>query len=173
MKETIKHINQTIAAYLNEEKQTIDLRDFGLAESVAMRSEDGEVTFPAIVLPDGEAFDVYGETDKHDVTLYHRLQSISYNEEETSYGSGRIYTQVADMNLLVFGKREAISPFRMEQIARRAIAEQKDATLVGSDFNILQIFANEYIGVTFFMGTAYYLFKINYRITSTYNPRCD
>lgn len=173
MNDTIEHINATIAANLRQALPTADLRHYALAESVALRGDE-DITLPAIVLPDGECYDVYGETDKHDVVLYHRLGDITYNEDtRNAYGSGTTYTQVADMSLIVFGKREKISQFRMERIARQAIAQHTGCSLVRSDFNALQIFANEYAGVTYFMGSAYYLFKINYRITSTYNPRCN
>lgn len=169
MIEAIRNINNAIERSLCD----IDLQAYGLAESVAVRSDD-EVTFPALVLPTSECISVYGETDKHDVTFYHRLNDIAYNEDTTaSYGSVKAYQEVADMSLIVFGKRSAISPFEMEQVCRAAIATEKNSTLVRSDFNALQIFASEYVGVTYFMGSAYFIFKINYRITSTYNPRCN
>ncbi len=171
MKETIRNINAGIEAALVEQKPTADVKAYGLAESVAIRSDE-DVTFPALVLPDGECISVYGETDKHDVIFYHRLGDISYNEDSNaSFGSRRVYTEVADMSLIVFGKRERFSQYKVEQLARQAIARQAECTLVRSDFNALQIFASEYAGVTYFMGSAYYLFKINYRITST--NRCN
>lgn len=172
MKDVIHNINDGIIALLQEANQRADVKAYGLAESVAVRSEE-DVTFPAIVLPSSECIDVYGETDKHDVVLYHRLGDISYNEEtNASYGSGRTYARVADVSLLVFGKREVFSQYQVEKIVTKTIAGNAACTLVRSDFNALQIFASEYVGVTYFMGSAYYLFKINYRITSTYDPRC-
>ena len=169
MNAVIQNINTAIRAALQEK----DIKAYGLAESVALRGDE-DITLPAIVLPSSECFDVYGETDKHDVVLYHRLGDISYNEDtKAAYGSGITYTEVADMSLIIFGKREKISQFQMEHIARTAIAKQKECTLVRSEFNALQIFASEYAGVTYFMGSAYFLFKINYRITCTYNPRCE
>ncbi|MCM1034934.1 MAG: hypothetical protein NC229_08470 [Bacteroides sp.] len=147
--------------------------DYGVAESVAMRSDDGEITFPAIVLPNGECYDVYGETDKHDVVFYHRLLNISFQDDDNAMsGNYRGYRENNEMSLIVFGKREKISPIEMEKIARYAIAADNSNTLISSDFNVLQIFASEYAGVTYFMGSAYFLFKINYRITCTYNTGC-
>lgn len=173
MNDTIEHINAAIAANLQQALPTADLLHYALAESVELRGDEN-IILPAIVLPDGECFNVYGVTDKHDVVLYHRLGDISYDEDtRNAYGSGAIYKQVADMSLIVFGKREITSQFQMERIARQAIAQHANCSLVRSDFNALQIFANEYAGVTYFMGPAYYLFKINYRITGTYNPRCE
>lgn len=172
MQEVIKHINATIIAHINDDELADNVKVYDLAESIAVRGEE-EVTIPALVLPDGECINVYAEVDKHDVTCYHRLNSISFQEESVaSFGSANGYTETDDMSLIVFGKRASISPFDMERIARKAIAQEKGCAVSQSDFNSLQIFASEYIGVTYFMSPEYYLFKINYRITSTYNPKC-
>lgn len=168
MKDEIKHINDKIKSSIE-----CDVRLYELAESVAVRGDD-EITFPAMILQDGECVSVYGETDKHDVTLYHRLNDVSFQEESaSSFGNGKGYTETADMSLIVFGKREAISPYDMERIARKAIADRSRCTISRSEFNALQIFASEYVGVTYFIPPDYFLFKINYRITSTYNTRCN
>lgn len=169
MQEIIEKINSNIAAVLPK----LDLKAYALAESVSMRSDE-EVTFPALVLPNGECISVWGETDKHDVTLYHRLNGITYQEDTTaSYGSGKGYFATADMSLIVFGKRASLSPFEAERAARQSIANQMQCSLAQSDFAALQIFASEYVGVSYFISPEYYLFKINYRITSTYKPWCD
>ena len=168
MEKKIDIINNEICEALGE-KNVLAL---GLAESVAIRGEEG-VTFPALILKSGECINVYAETDKHDVTLYHRLNAISYQENDNySWGSKKGYTEVADMYLLVFGKRSEISKYEMEKIARGAITKDNSNSVSRSEFNALQVFASEYMGVTYFMGTEYYLFRINYSITSTYNARC-
>lgn len=173
IKTTVERINNTIARLVDTEECRIDLQAYALAESVAIRGDE-EITFPALVLPNGECISVYGETDKHDITLYHRLNDISFSENNTaSYGSQNDYTETADMSLIVFGKRKALSPFEAESMARKAVAIAGNTSLVRSDFNSLQIFASEYAGVTYFMSPEYYLFKINYRITRTYNARCN
>ena len=170
MTDSIAHINETIADLLQGEH---DLKAYTLAESIAVRGDE-DITFPALILPTGECIDVYGETDKHDITLYHRLNDISFQEDNTSsFGSHNGYTEAADMSLIVFGKRKCLSPFEMERIARKAIAFTDKCTLSRSDFNMLQIFASEYVGVTYFMSPEYYLFKINYRITRPYNAGCN
>lgn len=169
MIDSIAHINDTIADLLQGEH---DLKAYALAESIAVRGDE-DITFPALILPNGECIDVYGETDKHDIILYHRLNDISFQEFAGSYGSHNEYTAVEDMSLIVFGKRECLSPFEMERIARKAISLTDKCTLSRSDFNMLQIFASEYVGVTYFMSPKYYLFKINYRITGTYNAGCN
>lgn len=169
----VEHINDLIGRLIDTIECRIDLQAYTLAESVAIRGDE-EITFPALVLPSGECISVSGETDKHDITLYHRLNDISFSEASAnSYGSLREYTETADMSLIVFGKRSTLSPFEAESIARASVATAGDTSLVRSDFNALQIFASEYAGVTYFMSPEYYLFKINYRITRTYNPRCN
>lgn len=168
----VEHINDLIGNLIDTRECRIDLQAYTLAESVAIRGDE-EITFPALVLSSGECISVYGETDKHDITLYHRLNDISFSEASAnSYGSLNEYTETADMSLIVFGKRSTLSPFEAESIVRKAVATAGDTSLVRSDFNALQIFASEYAGVTYFMSPEYYLFKINYRITRTYNPRC-
>jgi hypothetical protein len=150
----------------------LDVLALCLAESVAIRGEE-EVTFPALILKGGECINVYAETDMHDVTLYHRLNAISYQENDNAaWGSNKGYTEVADLSLLVFGKRDKISQYEVEKIARGAITKDNANSVSRSEFNALQVFASEYMGVTYFMGTEYYLFRINYSITSTYNARC-
>lgn len=168
MEKKIDIINNEICKALGE-KNVLAL---GLAESVAIRGEE-EVTFPALILKNGECINVYAETDKHDVTLYHRLNAISYQENDNAaWGSNKGYTETADMSLLIFGKRSKISQYEMEKIARGAITKDNSNSISRSEFNALQVFASEYMGVTYFMGTEYYLFRINYSITSTYNARC-
>lgn len=173
MEKHINDINTSINGTLKELLPASDLHAFGLAESIAVRDDSSDVTFPAIVLPNGECYSVFGETDKHDVTLYHRLNEISFQEDsKVAYGNNHGYLETDDMSLIVFGKRSIISPFQMEKIARQAIAAINSNAIVRSDFNSLHVFANEYIGVTYFLPPAFFLFKINYRITSTYNARC-
>lgn len=168
MEKKIDIINNEICKALEE----LDVLALGLAESVAIRGEE-EVTFPALILKSGECINVCAETDKHDVTLYHRLNAISYQENDNySWGSNKGYIETADMSLLIFGKRSEISQYEMEKIAREAIVRDSANSVSRSEFNALQVFASEYMGVTYFMGTEYYLFRINYSITSTYNARC-
>ena len=168
MEKKIDIINNEIHKALGE----LDVLALGLAESVAIRGEE-EVTFPALILKGGECINVYAETDMHDVTLYHRLNAISYQENDNAaWGSNKGYTEVADLSLLVFGKRDKISQYEVEKIARGAITKDNENSVSRSEFNALQVFASEYMGVTYFMGTEYYLFRINYSITSTYNARC-
>ena len=168
MEKKIDIINNEICKALGGK----DVLALGLAEAVAIRGEE-EVTFPALILKSGECINVYAETDKHDVTLYHRLNAISYQENDNAaWGSNKGYTETADMSLIVFGKRDAISQYEMEKIARGAIIKDNANSISRSEFNALQVFASEYMGVTYFMGTEYYLFRINYSITSTYNARC-
>lgn len=168
MEKKIDIINNEICKALGGK----DVLALGLAEAVAIRGEE-EVTFPALILKSGECINVYAETDKHDVTLYHRLNAISYQENDNAaWGSNKGYTEVADLSLLVFGKRSKISQYEMEKIARGAITKDNANSVSRSEFNALQVFASEYMGVTYFMGTEYYLFRINYSITSTYNARC-
>lgn len=151
----------------------LDVKAYGIAESVAIRDKEEEVTFPAFILDNGECINVYAETDKHDVTLYHRLNSISYQDNDNaSRGDSKGYTEVADMSLIIFGKRSEVNQYDMEKIAKAAITKENTNSIARSEFNMLQVFASEYMGIKFFMNPEYYLFRINYSITSTFNARC-
>jgi len=172
MEAHIKGINDRIQSILDDWSEgEFDLQAYGIAEGVAVYDQDSDKTFPVMVLPSGECYDVYGETDKHAVTLYHRLNEITFQEVD-SIGSHKQYQEVDSLSLLVFGKRAIISQYQMEKIARKAIAFDNSQTIERSDFNSLQVFANEYVGVRFFLTPDYFLFKINYRITSAYDDRC-
>lgn len=170
MRHIIDDINASIAENL---LPSLNIKTYGVAESVSVRGDDN-VTLPAMVFPDGECVSVFSEVDMHDIVLYHRLQDIAYQEDaRMSFGSrSDTYTQTADMALIVFGKRHSMNQFLVERAARDAIVANGGA-LARSDFNALQVFAAEYAGVTYFLGTDYYLFKINYTLTSTYNARCN
>lgn len=167
MEKVIWKINNDICDLVKK-----DVKAYGLAESVAIRSEE-EITFPALILDSGECINVYAETDMHDITLYHRLNSIAYQDYDgASMGDRRGYTGVADMSLVIFGKRSAINQYDMERIANAAITKHSANTIARSEFNSLQIFATEYMGVNYMMNPEYYLFRINYSITSIFNGRC-
>lgn len=172
MKKALEDINTAIKQAVQETWKTADVKTYALAESVTVRADE-ETTFPALVLPRGECIEVFSRTDKHDATLYHRLTGISYQEDaDASFGSGKAYAKTADLAIIVFGKRDKIDQFELEGLIDNVLASNKDCTIVSSDFNSLQIFATEYAGISYFMGSAYFLFKINYRLTSTYNARC-
>jgi hypothetical protein len=168
MEKAIAKINNSICSLISH----LDVKAYGMAESVAIRGEE-EKTFPALILDNGECINVYAETDEHDITLYHRLNSISYQENENAArGDSRGYTSVASMSVVFFGKRKAINQYKLEQIANAAITKDNTNVISGSEFNALQVFASEYMGTTFFIDPEYYLFRINYSITSILNPRC-
>lgn len=168
----IENINKGIEKRVTATNPKASLLFYGLAESVAVRGDE-DVTIPALVLPFGECIDVYGETDKHDITLYHRLNEISYQESENDgYGSARGLNEVADLSIIVFGKRKSVNPIGLERVVRDSIMADPNNLVVRSDFNSLQVFASEYIGVTYFMTPDFFLFKTNYRITSTPDARC-
>ena len=166
MQEIIEHINKAIVQAI-ESKPKRQIQTYGLVESVSAKDpEDQEHVLPAIVLPNGECYNVYGLADLKDLTLYHRLQSVSYTER-ASYGSRKSYESVADVVLVAFGKRKAFNQFVVTDEINNALRSLKETTLVGADYNALQIFANEFQGLSFFLKPDFFLFKINYRITST------
>lgn len=143
---------------------------YGLAEPVLIRDTDAEQTLPAIVKCDGECINVFKECDVHDVTLYHRLQSKSYTAK-AGYGGRITYDEVCEMSLIVYGFRKAVNPYELEKTLCKAIIEDSARSIGSTDFNAIQVFATEYSGMPFILNPDFFLFKINYRITSTLN-RC-
>lgn len=167
MQTYIQIVNDTIRGIF---KEGANVQLYGLAESVAARDTKGEKVVPAVVLPNGECFDVYGLADMKDATFYHRLQSTQY-QQKPSYGSAKDYEKTNDLALIVFGKRKVYDQFVLADTICAAIRSLPNVTLVGVDHNLLQVFSSEYSGLSCFLDPDYFLFRINYRITSTFD-RC-
>lgn len=167
MDNAIHTLNTEFARAIADIFENMDVMLHGLAEPVLVRDTEREITLPAIVFPNGECLGVYDECDKHALTLYHRLQSVSYSESQSAYGSRRDYAQTVDVSLLVFGRRE-INQYQLENALCRVISRDNKRLLVGTDFNAVQVFASEYSGLPYFLSPDYFLFRINYRITSTF-----
>lgn len=167
MHSVIQSINEVLDGIF---KPGAKVHFYGLAESVAARDSKGEKVVPAIVLPDGECFDVYGLADMKDATFYHRLQSSQFGSVQ-SFGSTKDYEKTSDVSLIVFGKRQVYDQFVLADTVCAALGKIKNVTLQGVDYNLLQVFATEYSGLSCFLNPDYFLFRINYRITSTFN-RC-
>lgn len=168
MHKLIDSINATIASVF---KNTSDVQIFGLAESVAARDKSGERVVPAIVFPDGECYDVYGLADIHKATIYHRLQNSQFNST-TSFGSFKSYEKVSDISLIVFGERKCYDQFVLADSISAAIGKRSDVTLLSVNHNLLQVFSDEYNGLSCFLNPDYFLFRINYRLTSAFD-RCS
>ena len=163
MHAVIYSINETIASIFDAEA---NVQLYGIAESVAARDEEGEKTVPAIVLPSGECLGVYSLADMKDATFYHRLHNTNFTLT-TSFGSRKAYERVSDVSLVVFGKRAKHDQYALADAVCEALGSRTDITLQSVDYNLLQIFSSEYSGLTCFLNPDYFLFRINYRITST------
>lgn len=162
MKSTIHSINKSITNLIG--RGNILMHD--VAEAVIIRESEDKI-LPAIVCEDGEC-DVNLFDDRFDVGLYHKLNGITYNHL-AGWGDESQLKSVHDMSLIVYGKRDFISPYHMEKIIGEAIGGASvgnvDCTTISADFNRLQVFATEFSGYPFFLQPNVFLFKINYRIT--------
>lgn len=168
----LRNLNTAIeAALVGIMGNNADVKTYGLAEPVLVRDTDTEQTIPAIVNNAGECINVFGECDLHDVVIYHRLMSKSY-EAKSGYGSRPAYNEVCEMSLIVYGKRQAVNQYNLEKDICRAIIDATDRSIGSTDFNAIQVFATEYAGMPFILNPDYFLFKTNYRITSTLN-KCN
>lgn len=165
MDKIVLEINEAILAKM-EGKSIIT---YGIADPVLIRDEDAEKTLPAIVNTNGECVDVFGEADMHDITLYHRINGVSYSING-GYGSRPSCNTVADMSIVVYGKRSLINQYKLKDELAGVIAEKYNLSSV--DFNAIRVFSTEFSGLPFFLNPDYFLFKLNYSVTSTYDNRC-
>lgn len=163
----IQSVNEALNSIFSERA---DVQFYGLAESVAARDKNGEKVVPAIILPDGECYDVYGLADMKDATFYHRLQNSQFSQVQ-SFGSAKDYAKVSDVSLIVFGKRKVYDQYVLADTVCSTLGSLRNITLQSVDHNLLQVFASEYSGLSCFLDPDYFLFRINYRITSTFD-RC-
>lgn len=168
MSDTINKINDRIVDNIREMCDKIDGQIFGLSHTIGIRNE--EVSIPAVILPNGECISIYDEADQHDIVCYHHMNSKSYQESANSFGNLRTYDEICDMSLVVFGKRR-VSPYAIENALCAAISSDNGNVLQGTDFNSTQVFAQEFNGLANFLNPDFFLFKINYKITST-KSRC-
>lgn len=164
MNTTISKINNAIAEAVEG-----DLLIHGLSEAVLIR-ESEEKILPAIISAEGEC-DADLFNDRYDAGFYHKLNGITYNEV-AGWGDYVGKQVVHEMELIVYGKRSAISPYEMEKKVCAAISNATEGDIIclplSSDFNRLQVFATEFSGYPFFLQPNVFLFKVNYRITN--NP---
>lgn len=173
MEKTIEQINKAVAARVIEEFGKTDVCVFGLAEPVLVRDHESDTTSPAIVCSDGECRVVYDALDSSIVTIYGRLQSISYERGTTSaYGNSQGYDQVADASLIAIGRR-TINSYRMERVICDVLGSVKGCQLASADFNAVQVWASEFPGVPYFINPDYFLFKINYKLSTSTGIRCN
>ena len=162
MNRTIDNINIAITKALAKGHILVH----GLAEAVIIRESEDKI-LPAIVCHDGEC-DVNLFDDLYDAGFYHKLNGITYNEV-AGWGDDVRKQSVHDMSIIVYGKRECISPYAMEKLVCDAIGQASKGDIicmpVSADFNRLQVFAGEFSGYPFFLQPEVFLFKVNYRIT--------
>lgn len=164
----VAEINENILEAIKNGLDLVDIKQYGIAEPVMEIGDD--VMSPNIVTPSGEGIGVFSEADMHDVLMYHRLQSIS-RTQFNGYGSRRPYKEVAEMSLIVYGKRK-INQFDLERKIAEIIMQDEDCSVSTSNLDAYQVYANEYSGQPFFLDTRFFLFKINYSITCTRNDGC-
>lgn len=145
---------------------------YGVAEPVLVRDHDKERTFPAIVTCKGECLDVLADCDINDVVLYHRMRNKTYTPDSShSRGSRVAYRSTLDMTLLVYGKRK-VNQMTLEESLCNVISRESSCAIMSSNFNALEVYAEEYRGMPFVLNPEYFLFKINYQITGIFDNGC-
>lgn len=171
MEQFVEQLNNTLASVLDGFKTCKAKTLYGIAEPVLTRDTENEITLPAIVDELGECYDVFGHVDENDIVLYHKLNSISYSGSEASYGSRTTYRKEADMSLVVYGRR-TMGRDAVEKALCAKLSGTKGVSLNNTEFGAVQILATEYAGLPYFLNPDYFLFRINYRVTSTLAEGC-
>lgn len=176
MDNIVSAINDAVAAFL--EKDNIQANVHGIAEAAIIDDVGGEEQMrPAIISEDGE-IDSDMFDDRYPVCFYHRLNGKTYSGNTNSgYGDNIGYTEEADMSMIVFGMRRAISAHALEEyitnIIQRVTHKKGGARgycMVKSvSFDRRQVFSGEYSGVRFFIQPNIFLFKVNYKIITARN----
>ena len=173
MDKTIATLNRLIGERVARKFGITDVRVFGLAEPVLVRDSESDTTSPAIVNADGECHVVYDSLDCSRVTIYGRLQSISYETNASqAFGNGKGYEQVADASVVLIGSRQ-INPYALEKIVADAIGTSDGLQLTSADFNAVQVWGSEFPGVPYFINPDYFLFKVNYKLSTSTDLRCN
>lgn len=173
MDEIINIINGRITTETGDIECTKKIN--GLAEPVLLL-DNQQQSFPAIVSADGEC-DANLFDDKFKIGIYHKMNKITYVETGVKgYGDRKSIQQVADMSLISYGYRTVISPYKLAEKIRRAIAGTKHngkevCSVMDANFNRVQVFAGEFGGIEFFLQPHIFLFRINYKITTAL-PEC-
>ena len=171
MNEVVSNINALIEAAA----KLGNIALYGVADPIVIR-DDSESIYPVIINNEGECHDVLFD-DSKDLSLYHRLQSKSYNTTVVAgYGDDPQRSVVYDMSMIVCGKRSSINTYEMEQLCVSAIEGATNAKYrvkceaVNTNFNRMQVFISEYTGVQFPIQPNIFLFKISYKITRVKSP---
>lgn len=170
MNELINDINARIDRAFTDTLGYVRIMSYGIAEPVLVRDDEQQVTVPAVVTDYGECFNVFDNTDEHDIICYHRINSTSF-AESGGYGSTPEYTQESQVSLVLYGKR-TIGKYMAVDIVSRELLAMKNVRLVGVDYDAIQILASEYAGLPYFLGPDYFLVRVNYRLTTRLSIRC-
>jgi len=167
----VEQLNISLGAVLDGFAECRSKLLYGIAEPVLTRDTENEITLPAIVDEQGECYDVFNHVDENDIVLYHKLNGISYNKTDAGYGSKVAYAKEADMSLVVYGRR-AIGRDSVERALCAKLSVTRGISLNNTEFGAVQIMATEYAGLPYFLNPDYFIFRINYRVTSTLIEGC-
>lgn len=145
------------------------LRLNGLAEPIVLRGDSDEI-FPVVLTTEGEGLHVFN--DESDIGIYHRITRKTYAYESVKgYGDTKRRTSLYNVSMVVWGNRQKVTDFHtLESLITTKISRYADVTDV--NFNRLQVFGEEFMGVPFFLQPNIFLFKINYKVKST-ESRCE
>lgn len=170
MKEYIQSINASIS---NRLPKHLEVDVFELAEPILIRDEEDRM-LPCIRNGyTGDCAHVLDEADGFDLVIYHKLNGKTFIRRAASgYGDRPEVTCVCDLSLLVFGKSAKADMYDIETQLEELLSMQKDVELQSADFNSVQVWGAEYTGVPYYLDPQFFLFRINYRLSTSLLTGC-
>lgn len=166
---------EAISSRITSRVKSLGLRVqfYPLAESVLVRDTESDTTAPVIVDARGECVSVYDVLDSNDVTMYTRLQSISYSESE-GFGSGRTYDEESSLSLVVIGKRNHNKHATMSAVV--SVLRQFDCVaLEQCEVSAQTIWGSEFSGMPYFISPDYYIYRFSFSVLTqgTQSSACN
>ena len=182
---------QTIVNYINDAIAGLcdNKKIIGIAQGMPRTNGDKIEIFPSYVNDDGEGVYV-GPDDDFDLITYHKVNSIiaSKGRLKSSYGDDGLHdVHSARISLVVFGRRDKLRmsndevAVQIHSLFPEAATKEmiKSMQLRAANINVkdinlndMQVFAEEYQNVPFFLKPEQFLFKLNYNIESAFLKRC-
>ena len=189
IKTIVDLINKKLDDGFLSKKRFVNKSVIGIAQSMALKNDNGIQLLPCFIDENGESKYV-GPEDDYDFSSYHKVNFIGVAKAlvNKGFGDGKGYdANVVRMSFVVFGRRDKLQMTNDELalyiqvfFAEAAEAEMlKALQLKACNINIndiilndMQVFNEEFQGVEFFLKPEQFLLKVNYTIESAFEKKC-
>jgi hypothetical protein len=186
---------ETISAYINSELNAVfdnpcitDANIINIAQPLPRAKGEVVEVLPCYVDNSGEAAYV-GPDDDYSLIAYHRINMIKTGKANAkAFGDDKQFdANQAQMSLVVFGRRDILQmtapdmaiylqaawPYTVPAAIRQALSfYQVNISINEILLNDMQVFAEEFKNIDYFVKPEQFLFKINYTIESIFQRGC-